>query len=75
MRKMPKPNWFARSSKEIIANEDETKNTCLDKVNPSIKEIDSTINQLLKNPHLDAYPFNDLGMCTYCHMKVLTPIG
>ncbi len=56
---MPKPIWFARSSKETIANEDETKNTCLDKVNPSIKKIDSTINQLLKNHHLDAYPFND----------------
>jgi hypothetical protein len=59
MRKMPKPIWFARCSKETIANEDEIKNTCLDKVNPWIKEIDSTINQFLKNPHLDAYPFND----------------
>jgi hypothetical protein len=59
MKKMPKPVRFARCSKETIANEDETKNTCLDKVSPSIKEIDSTINQLLKNPPLDACPFNN----------------
>jgi hypothetical protein len=48
-----------RSSKETIASEDETKSTCLDKVSPSIEEIDSTINQLLKNPPLDACPFNN----------------
>jgi hypothetical protein len=59
MKKMPKSIWSTRSSKETITSEDETKNTCLDKVSPLIKEIDSTINQLPKNPPLDAYPFNN----------------
>jgi hypothetical protein len=48
-----------RSSKETIASEDETKSICLDKVSPSLEEIDSTINQLLNNPPLDACPFNN----------------
>lgn len=31
----------------------------MDKVNKSIEEIDSTINQLLKNPPRIACPFNE----------------
>jgi hypothetical protein len=35
------------------------KNTFMDKVNKSIEEIDSTINQLLKKPPCIACPFNE----------------
>jgi hypothetical protein len=59
MKKMPKLVRFARSNKEIVASEDEIENTCLNKISPWIGEIDSTINQFLKNLPLDACPFND----------------
>jgi hypothetical protein len=75
MRKMPKPMQSIRFGKEFVASEDETEKICLEKVNPSVEEINSTINQLFKNPPPNACPSTIIGMCTCCRMKVLTPIG
>lgn len=58
MKKIPKPMKCTRSSKEIALSEDETEITELDKTSESIEDIDYTINQLLKNPPIDA--FNNL---------------
>jgi hypothetical protein len=55
MKKIPKPMKSTRSSKEITLSEDEMKIIDLDKTSESIEDIDYTINQLLKNPPIDAF--------------------
>jgi hypothetical protein len=59
MKKIPRPLKSKKSNKDNASSDDETKNTFLDKVNKSIEEIYSTINQLSKNPPPIACPFNE----------------
>jgi hypothetical protein len=61
MRKLPKLVKFTWSSKETGLNEDEAKTIIgLEKNTKSIEDINCTINKLLKNPSLNACPFNHL---------------
>jgi hypothetical protein len=59
MKKIPRLLESKKFNKENALSDDETKITFMDKINMSTEKINSTFNQLLKNPPPIACPFNE----------------